>query len=69
MTDVGLVIFCWGDDNNDKNTIKRLKEMGLHAVIYDKLDQYITKEVKVCIKCKLLLYADKIFYEDCEHRH
>lgn len=69
VTDVGLVIFCWGDDNNDKNTIKRLKEMGLHAVIYDKLDQYITKEVKVCIKCKLLLYADKIFYEVCEHRH
>ncbi|XP_031763765.1 glycerophosphocholine phosphodiesterase GPCPD1 isoform X2 [Galleria mellonella] len=45
-TDAGLVIFCWGDDNNDKNTIKRLKEMGLHAVIYDKLDQYTTKEVK-----------------------
>ncbi|XP_041986011.1 glycerophosphocholine phosphodiesterase GPCPD1 isoform X2 [Aricia agestis] len=45
-TDAGLVIFCWGDDNNDKNTIKKLKELGLHAVIYDKLDQYITKEVK-----------------------
>lgn len=48
-TDAGLVIFCWGDDNNDKNTIKRLKEMGLHAVIYDKLDQYTTKEVKESI--------------------
>lgn len=48
-TDAGLVIFCWGDDNNDKDTIKKLKEMGLHAVIYDKLDQYITKEVKESI--------------------
>ncbi|XP_068621611.1 glycerophosphocholine phosphodiesterase GPCPD1-like [Battus philenor] len=48
-TDAGLVIFCWGDDNNDKNTIKKLKEMGLHAVIYDKLDQYITKDVKESI--------------------
>ncbi|XP_059059331.1 glycerophosphocholine phosphodiesterase GPCPD1-like [Achroia grisella] len=48
-TDAGLVIFCWGDDNNDKNTIKRLKEMGLHAVIYDKLDQYTTKEIKESI--------------------
>ncbi|XP_026737758.1 glycerophosphocholine phosphodiesterase GPCPD1-like isoform X2 [Trichoplusia ni] len=47
--DAGLVIFCWGDDNNDKNTIKMLKDMGLHAVIYDKLDQYITKEVKESI--------------------
>ncbi|XP_050361777.1 glycerophosphocholine phosphodiesterase GPCPD1 isoform X1 [Nymphalis io] len=49
VTDVGLVIFCWGDDNNDKNTIKKLKEMGLHAVIYDKLDKYTTKEVKESI--------------------
>ncbi|XP_075992154.1 glycerophosphocholine phosphodiesterase GPCPD1-like isoform X2 [Anticarsia gemmatalis] len=48
-TDAGLVIFCWGDDNNDKNTIKKLKTMGLHAVIYDKLDQYTTKEVKESI--------------------
>ncbi|OWR47314.1 hypothetical protein KGM_214218 [Danaus plexippus plexippus] len=48
-TDAGLVIFCWGDENNDKNTIKKLKEMGLHAVIYDKLDQYTTKEVKESI--------------------
>ncbi|XP_073941629.1 glycerophosphocholine phosphodiesterase GPCPD1 isoform X1 [Choristoneura fumiferana] len=45
-TDVGLIIFCWGDDNNDKATIQKLKDLGLHAVIYDKLDQYITKEVK-----------------------
>ncbi|KAJ0181759.1 hypothetical protein K1T71_002481 [Dendrolimus kikuchii] len=48
-TDAGLVIFCWGDDNNDRNTIMKLKEMGLHAVIYDKLDQYTTKEVKESI--------------------
>lgn len=32
----GLVVFCWGDDNNDVETIKYLKELGLHAVIYDK---------------------------------
>lgn len=34
--DRGLVVFCWGDDNNDAETIKYLKELGLHAVIYDK---------------------------------
>lgn len=33
----GLVVFCWGDDNNNPETIKYLKELGLHAVIYDKL--------------------------------
>lgn len=47
--EAGLVIFCWGDDNNDPATIKHLKELGLHAVIYDKIDQYSNKEVKESI--------------------
>ncbi|KAK9510485.1 hypothetical protein O3M35_005264 [Rhynocoris fuscipes] len=41
----GLVLFCWGDDNNDTKNIKHLKELGIHAVIYDKIDK-IGKEVK-----------------------
>lgn len=36
VKDAGLIIFCWGDDNNDKDTIQHLKKLGLHAVIYDK---------------------------------
>lgn len=43
----GLVVFCWGDDNNCKDTIKFLKELGLHAIIYDKMDVLTSKEVKV----------------------
>lgn len=39
VTESGLIMFCWGDDNNDKETIQRLKKLGLHAVIYDK---YVT---------------------------
>ncbi|KAL5013100.1 hypothetical protein ScPMuIL_011651 [Solemya velum] len=31
-----LVLFCWGEDNNDSNTIKTLKEQGVNGVIYDK---------------------------------
>lgn len=42
----GLVVFCWGDDNNCKDTIKLLKDLGLHAIIYDKMDVLIPKEVK-----------------------
>ncbi|XP_030383464.1 glycerophosphocholine phosphodiesterase GPCPD1 [Scaptodrosophila lebanonensis] len=42
----GLVLFCWGDENNSKETIKLLKELGLHAIIYDKMDVLTTKEVK-----------------------
>ncbi|KAL0117504.1 hypothetical protein PUN28_010375 [Cardiocondyla obscurior] len=49
VKDVGLIIFCWGDDNNDKDTIQYLKKLGLHAVIYDKIDEYNVKEVKESI--------------------
>jgi Glycerophosphoryl diester phosphodiesterase family. len=36
VIDAGLVIFCWGDDNNNTATIKHLKQLGIHGVIYDK---------------------------------
>ncbi|MCL4154780.1 UNVERIFIED_CONTAM: hypothetical protein GTU68_054244, partial [Idotea baltica] len=31
-----LIVFCWGDDNSDTDTIRLLKELGLHGIIYDK---------------------------------
>ncbi|XP_030753803.1 glycerophosphocholine phosphodiesterase GPCPD1 [Sitophilus oryzae] len=43
------IIFCWGDDNADPATIKFLKELGLHGVIYDKIHEYGNKEVKESI--------------------
>lgn len=45
----GLIVFCWGDDNADPATIKFLKELGLHGVIYDKIYQYSSKEIKESI--------------------
>lgn len=47
--DQGLVVFCWGDDNNCKDTIKQLKSLGIHAIIYDKMDVLSTKETKVSL--------------------
>lgn len=44
-----LTIFCWGDENADPSTIKFLKELGLHGVIYDKIYQFSSKEVKESI--------------------
>ncbi|XP_018318906.1 glycerophosphocholine phosphodiesterase GPCPD1 [Agrilus planipennis] len=44
-----LVIFCWGDENADKGTIKYLKDLGLHGIIYDKIYEYSSKEVKESI--------------------
>lgn len=45
----GLIVFCWGDDNADPATIKFLKQLGLHGVIYDKIYQYSSKEIKESI--------------------
>ncbi|XP_055539673.1 glycerophosphocholine phosphodiesterase GPCPD1 [Wyeomyia smithii] len=45
-TEKGLIIFCWGDDNNCKDTIKHLKSLEIHAIIYDKMDIYSDKAVK-----------------------
>ncbi|KAL0273690.1 UNVERIFIED_CONTAM: hypothetical protein PYX00_006312 [Menopon gallinae] len=41
----GLVVFCWGDDNNNPETIKYLKDLGLHAVIYDKINEFGPKRL------------------------
>ncbi|XP_015415708.1 PREDICTED: glycerophosphocholine phosphodiesterase GPCPD1 [Myotis davidii] len=32
----GLVIFCWGDDTNDPENRKKLKEFGVNGLIYDR---------------------------------
>lgn len=34
--DHNLIVFCWGDHNNDQENIKFLKKVGLHGIIYDK---------------------------------
>ncbi|CAL4084008.1 unnamed protein product [Meganyctiphanes norvegica] len=44
-----LIVFCWGDDNNNQDTIKYLKSIGMHGIIYDKIDEYNTKDKKESI--------------------
>lgn len=31
-----LVLFCWGEDNNDSNAINTLKQKGVDGIIYDR---------------------------------
>lgn len=31
----GLVVFCWGDDNNQHENRRRLREQGIDGLIYD----------------------------------
>ncbi|XP_008286179.1 glycerophosphocholine phosphodiesterase GPCPD1 [Stegastes partitus] len=33
----GLVVFCWGDDNNDHETRRTLREQGIDGLIYDSI--------------------------------
>uniref|UniRef100_A0A3Q1DHR8 Glycerophosphocholine phosphodiesterase 1 n=1 Tax=Amphiprion ocellaris TaxID=80972 RepID=A0A3Q1DHR8_AMPOC len=32
----GLVVFCWGDDNNDHETRRKLRQQGIDGLIYDR---------------------------------
>lgn len=42
-----MIVFCWGDDNNSKETIKFLKGLNIHGIIYDKMDKLSDKTEKV----------------------
>ncbi|XP_022050368.2 glycerophosphocholine phosphodiesterase GPCPD1 isoform X1 [Acanthochromis polyacanthus] len=33
----GLVVFCWGDDNNDHETRRKLRQQGIDGLIYDSI--------------------------------
>uniref|UniRef100_A0A8C9RJL5 Glycerophosphocholine phosphodiesterase 1 n=1 Tax=Scleropages formosus TaxID=113540 RepID=A0A8C9RJL5_SCLFO len=35
----GLVVFCWGDDNNDHENRRKLREQGIDGLIFDR---YVT---------------------------
>ena len=59
--DEGLVIFCWGDDNNSAENIRLLKSLGLHAIIYDKMDVLSTKEKRVSWKEEWLFSGGGLF--------
>lgn len=42
-----LVLFCWGEDNNDSNAINTLKQKGVDGIIYDRIDFYKTGDKSV----------------------
>ena len=46
---LGQVIFCWTDEQNDRETVKCLKDLNVNGVIYDRMDQNNEKDVKESI--------------------
>jgi len=43
------IIFVWTDEQNDKDTVKYLKQLGVNGVIYDRMDQNKDKVIKESI--------------------
>jgi len=37
----GLSVFCWGEENNDVDTIKLLRRHMLDGIIYDRVDEFM----------------------------
>ena len=45
----GLVIFCWTDEENNKEIVQHLKSLGIHGIIYDRMDQNNSKMVNISL--------------------
>lgn len=45
--DANLIMFSWGEDNNDPRVITFLRNLGLHGVIYDRIDEHKTDKDNV----------------------
>ena len=39
-----LTLWTWGDDLNDRKLIQQLKSDGVDGVVYDKVDEYSSKD-------------------------
>ncbi|XP_060227488.1 glycerophosphocholine phosphodiesterase GPCPD1 isoform X3 [Meriones unguiculatus] len=45
--DKGLVIFCWGDDTNDPENRRKLKEFGVNGLIYDRIYDWMPEQPNI----------------------
>ncbi|XP_038607202.1 glycerophosphocholine phosphodiesterase GPCPD1 [Tachyglossus aculeatus] len=43
----GLVIFCWGDDTNDPENRRKLKEFGIDGLVYDRIYDWMPEQPNV----------------------
>ncbi|XP_042246505.1 glycerophosphocholine phosphodiesterase GPCPD1 isoform X2 [Thunnus maccoyii] len=62
----GLVVFSWGDDNNDHQTRRKLREQGIDGLIYDRICECLvpspdSRNVSLVPGCVLLIYPWLVF--------
>ncbi|KPP77575.1 glycerophosphocholine phosphodiesterase GPCPD1-like, partial [Scleropages formosus] len=43
----GLVVFCWGDDNNDHENRRKLREQGIDGLIFDRICDEKTEQPNI----------------------
>uniref|UniRef100_A0A6I8NXZ9 Glycerophosphocholine phosphodiesterase 1 n=1 Tax=Ornithorhynchus anatinus TaxID=9258 RepID=A0A6I8NXZ9_ORNAN len=43
----GLVVFCWGDDTNDPENRRKLKEFGIDGLVYDRIYDWMPEQPNV----------------------
>ena len=53
-------MFCWTDEKNDKATVQHLKALGIHGIIYDRMDQNNSKQVHLGIHERLTIDDAKL---------
>jgi len=46
VREASLVLFCWTDDKNDRETLDKLRAMRLDGIVYDRIDMNCSKEIK-----------------------
>ncbi|XP_060606598.1 glycerophosphocholine phosphodiesterase GPCPD1-like [Ruditapes philippinarum] len=43
----GLILFTWGEDNNNADVIDKLKKLKVDAIIYDRIDCFKTTKESI----------------------
>ncbi|KAL3872266.1 hypothetical protein ACJMK2_040200 [Sinanodonta woodiana] len=47
IKDAGLVLFCWGEENNDSNVINTLRQHKVDGIIYDRINDFSSKKENI----------------------
>ncbi|XP_003215327.1 glycerophosphocholine phosphodiesterase GPCPD1 isoform X1 [Anolis carolinensis] len=43
----GLVVFCWGDEANEPENRRKLRELGVHGLVYDRIYDWMPEQPNV----------------------
>uniref|UniRef100_A0A0F7Z1M7 Glycerophosphocholine phosphodiesterase GPCPD1 n=1 Tax=Micrurus fulvius TaxID=8637 RepID=A0A0F7Z1M7_MICFL len=43
----GLVVFCWGDETNEPENRKKLREYGVHGLVYDRIYDWMPEQPNI----------------------